>query len=133
MTQFLTPDEFALKLYDFRTPGKLAYVGLVPSVVAFLTTGDYFADMLSHMNDVSEIYNGKIQFYAVDVNQYPILGKEFGIRVIPTTIFSPVSSAAAVVSGLIGKKSELEELTLRFVPLISMPNQPTSGLILPGK
>ena len=58
-------------------------------------------------------YDGKIDFYKVDVDQEPLLESAFSIRTIPNLLFAPVEGTPWMKLGTIGKpqlKKMLDDL-----------------------
>ena len=65
------------------------------------------------LDELAVEYDGKIDFYKVDVDQEPLLESAFSIRTIPNLLFVPVEGTPWMKLGTIGKpqlKKMLDDL-----------------------
>ena len=90
------------------------FKGDKPCVVDFHAPWCVYCKALSPVLDqLAEEYDGKIDFYKVDVDQEPELESAFKIRMIPNLLFVPVNGTPYMELGTMGKpqlKSMLEDL-----------------------
>ena len=97
----LTHESFAERVSDFQQyPNGWEFKGNRPCIVDFL-------------DELAVEYDGKIDFYKVDVDQEPLLESAFSIRTIPNLLFAPVEGTPWMKLGTIGKpqlKKMLDDL-----------------------
>ncbi len=101
----LTTAEFKSKIFDFSTQKEWKYKGTLPCVVDFYATWCGPCKRLAPiMDELSETYKGKINFYKVDVDQNRELAAAFGISSIPQVLYVPVEGLPMLKVGLYPKE-----------------------------
>ena len=111
----LSKESFVERVSEFqRYPEGWNFKGDKPCVVDFHAPWCVYCKALSPVLDqLAEEYDGKIDFYKVDVDQEPELESAFKIRMIPNLLFVPVNGTPYMELGTMGKpqlKSMLEDL-----------------------
>ena len=101
---YLTDAEFKAKIFDYTTQKEWKYEG-TPCVVDFYATWCGPCKRLAPiMDEFSETYKGKINFYKVDVDKESNLAAAFGIRSIPQVLYIPASGKPNMQVGLYPKE-----------------------------
>ena len=111
----LSKESFVERVSEFQQyPEGWNFKGDKPCVVDFHAPWCVYCKALSPVLDqLAEEYDGKIDFYKVDVDQEPELESAFKIRMIPNLLFVPVNGTPYMELGTKGKpqlKSMLEDL-----------------------
>ena len=111
----LSKESFVERVSEFQQyPEGRNFKGDKPCVVDFHAPWCVYCKALSPVLDqLAEEYDGKIDFYKVDVDQEPELESAFKIRMIPNLLFVPVNGTPYMELGTMGKpqlKSMLEDL-----------------------
>ena len=111
----LSKESFVERVSEFQQyPEGWNFKGDKPCVVDFHAPWCVYCKALSPVLDqLAEEYDGKINFYKVDVDQEPELESAFKIRMIPNLLFVPVNGTPYMELGTMGKpqlKSMLEDL-----------------------
>lgn len=95
MSQMLNPASFKQEVINGR--------GV--SIVRFCTEWNGGCQMMAPLFDELEsYYDGYIRFYTIDVDDYPQMTREFGIREIPTILFFKDGAIADHIAGTTSKK-----------------------------
>ena len=111
----LSKESFVERVSEFQQyPEGWNFKGDKPCVVDFHAPWCVYCKALSPVLDqLAEEYDGKIDFYKVDVDQEPELESAFKIRMITNLLFVPVNGTPYMELGTMGKpqlKSMLEDL-----------------------
>ena len=111
----LTHESFAERVSDFQQyPNGWEFKGNRPCIVDFHAPWCIYCKRLSPVLDELAVeYDGKIDFYKVDVDQEPLLESAFSIRTIPNRLFAPLDGTPWMKLGTIGKpqlKKMLDDL-----------------------
>lgn len=97
---YLTDAEFKAKIFDHTTQKEWSYKGMTPCVVDFYATWCGPCKRLAPiMDSLSTVYEGKINFFKVDVDKERDLVAAFGIRSIPQVLYIPVTGKPAMQVG----------------------------------
>ncbi|RRD02897.1 thioredoxin [Prevotella sp. OH937_COT-195] len=101
----LNVQEFKKKVFDYeKKPQSWEFEGDKPAVVDFYATWCGPCKMLSPIIDeMSEKYDGKVDFYKIDVDKQQELAAVFGIRSIPTLLFIPKEGQPTIMQGAMSK------------------------------
>ena len=107
----MTSAEFKTKIFDYTTQDKWSYLGDKPCVIDFYATWCGPCKRLAPiMDELSETYKGKINFYKVDVDQNRELAAAFGISSIPQVLYIPVEGKPSLKVGLYPKEEIIKLL-----------------------
>ncbi len=86
----LTTEDFKKNIFDFTAHKEWKYEGERPAII------DFYADWCGPckmvapiLKELSEEYEGKVDFYKVDTEVEQELSYVFGIRSIPSLLFIP--------------------------------------------
>ena len=106
----MTLDMFKQKVMDFeKNPNGWKFEGDKPAIIDFYATwcGPCKATA-PIIEELADEYNGKIDFYKVDVDQEQQLASLFGIRSIPSILFIPREGKPQMQVGAMDK-AQFEE------------------------
>ncbi len=109
--QSLTASDFRKKIMDYEShPDEWVFAGSRPAIIDFYATWCGPCKMMAPMvESLAGKYAGKIDFYKVDIDQEPELASVFGIRSIPTFLFSPMKGNPTIQMGAM-QKEDFEEI-----------------------
>lgn len=104
----ISQDEFARLVADYNA-NEWKFNGKRPAIVDFNATWCGPCRRLAPiLEELAAQYNGRIDFYAVDVDENPELAQAFGIQSIPMMLFCPVDNEPQGFTGL-HPKEDIEE------------------------
>lgn len=111
----LTHSEFLKKVYDYESnPNEWKFNGDKPAIVDFYATWCGPCKALGPiLEDLAKEYEGKVDFYKVDIDQERELTAAFGIRSVPTLLIIPASGDPSMSAGLPSKaalKAAIEQM-----------------------
>ncbi|MCD4828097.1 MAG: thioredoxin [Candidatus Cloacimonetes bacterium] len=116
--EHLTLQTFKDKIYDWEQNKEWSFKGERPAVI------DFYADwcapckqLAPTMDELSEEYDGKVDFFKVNTEQEGELSGLFGIQSIPSILFIPVGEQPQMAGGALPKESfkELIEKVLHIM------------------
>jgi len=112
----LTQDSFIEKVADYQSfPDHWNFKGNKPCLVDFHAPWCIYCKVLNPiLEQLASEYEGKIDFYKVDVDQEPALEKAFNIRTIPYLLLCHPDGEKIMRLGTMSKK-ELKELIDSFL------------------
>ena len=92
-------------MYNYeKNPNNLVFLGKRPCIIDFYATWCGPCKMLSPtLKELAKEYEGKIDFYRVDVDVERELATVFNAQSIPMLYFFPMNAAPQVAKGLMGK------------------------------
>jgi len=106
MVQNLTKETFREKVFNYETNKEWKFEGDKPCIV------DFYADWCGPcrmvapiLEELSNDYEGKIDFYKVDTEAEGELAAVFGIRSIPTLLFVPKDRQPKIVLGALPRET----------------------------
>ncbi len=109
MTKTLTTDEFKEKIFNYEVEEEWKFLGNKPAIIDFYADWCVPCQVLSPIIDeLSDKYDGKIDFYKINVDENQELTMGFGIRSIPSLIFIPMVGTPQIASGVIPKEKLVE-------------------------
>ncbi len=104
MVQHLTKQDFLDKIFNFETEQEWNYSGDAPAVIDFYADWCGPCKVLSPViEELSEEYDGAINFYKVDTEAEQELAAVFGIRSIPSMLFIPSDEKPQMATGALPK------------------------------
>jgi thioredoxin len=104
MTEHLTKETFKSKVFDYEKNKEWKFEGDKPCIV------DFYADWCGPckmvapvLEDLSEVFTGKLDVYKVNTEEEQELAAVFGIRSIPSFLFVPVEGQPQMAMGALPK------------------------------
>ena len=105
----LNADSFKKEIFDYTKSKEWKYKGNVPAII------DFYADWCGPckmvapiLEELSDIYDGKIKIYKIDTEVERELSAMFGIRSIPSILFIPVYKQPIMQAGALPKNILIE-------------------------
>ncbi len=106
MTQHLTKETFLTKVFNYEVNKEWKFEGDKPCIIDFYADWCGPCKMVSPiLEELSEEYKGKIDFYKVDTEKEGELAAIFGIRSIPSLLFVPKEGVPRMAVGALPKES----------------------------
>ncbi len=102
----LTLEAFKEKVWNFEeNPTEWVFKGDVPCVIDFYADWCKPCKMVAPiMDELAKEYDGKVKFYKVDTENERELAGAFGIRSIPSILFSPMDGRPTMSQGALPKE-----------------------------
>jgi thioredoxin len=104
MTEHLTKQTFLSKVFDYEKNKEWKFEGELPCVI------DFWAPWCGPcravgpvMDELSDEYAGKVNFYKVNTDEEQELAGAFGIRSIPSILFVPKAGQPKMAVGALPK------------------------------
>ena len=120
MAEQLTKQTFLEKVFDYEKNKEWKFEGELPAVVDFWAPWCGPCKMVGPIIDeLSEEYKGKVNFYKVNTDEEQELGAVFGIRSIPSLLFIPKDGQPKLAVGALPKesfKSTIDKELLSEIP-----------------
>lgn len=103
---YLTTSDFKKKVMDYeKHPEEWVFVGSRPAIIDFYATWCRPCKMTAPVvEELAKDYQGKIDFYKVDIDKEQELATIFGIQSIPTFLFIPVKGQPTAQMGAMEKE-----------------------------
>ncbi len=109
MATHLTKDTFLKEIFDYENNKEWKFQGEIPAVI------DFYADWCGPckmvapiIEELSEEYAGKVNFYKIDTEAEQELAAAFGIQSIPSLLFIPVDGRPQMAAGALPKDTFIE-------------------------
>ena len=110
MTENLTKETFLKKVFNFEENKEWKFEGNKPVLI------DFYADwcgpcktLAPILEQLSEVFEGKVDIYKIDTEAEQELAAAFGIRSIPSMLFCPMEGQPEMANGAL-PKAELERI-----------------------
>ena len=104
MSELLTKETFLEKVFDYENNKEWSFKGELPAVI------DFYADWCGPckmvapiIEELSEEYDGKVDFYKIDTEAEQELAGAFGIQSIPSLLFIPAAGQPQMAQGALPK------------------------------
>ncbi len=106
MPEHLTKETFLEKVFDYENKKEWEFQGELPAVI------DFYADWCGPckmvapiVEELSEEYEGKVNFYKIDTEAQQELAAAFGIQSIPSLLFIPLDGKPQMAAGALPKET----------------------------
>ncbi len=106
MPEHLTKETFLEKVFDYENKKEWEFQGELPAVI------DFYADWCGPckmvapiVEELSEEYEGKVDFYKIDTEEQQELAAAFGIQSIPSLLFIPLNGKPQMAAGALPKET----------------------------
>ena len=113
----LTTAEFNKKVANLENGNEWKFLGERPAIIDFFATWCGPCKMLSPiLDELSEEYEGKVDFYKVDVDQESKLSELFNIRSVPSLLLIPLTGNPGMLQGALPKvqlKNTINDILLK--------------------
>ncbi len=109
-------EQFKTLLGDYSTGFEgFQFVGKRPAIVDVSASWCMPCRRLSPiLEELAKEYNGKIDFYKIDLDKNRALANAFGVHSVPTVIFFPINGAPQYIMGLYPKQELIEVINYMF-------------------
>jgi len=105
MSEALTKETFLQKVFNYEKNKEWKYEGTLPAVIDFWAPWCGPCKMVGPIIDeLSNEYAGKVNFYKINTDEEQELASAFGIRSIPSLLFIPVDKQPMMSVGALPKK-----------------------------
>lgn len=103
---YLTTAEFKEKIWDYEAnPEEWKYKGELPCIIDFYADWCKPCKMVAPiMDDLADIYDGRVIIYKVDTDKEKELSSVFQVRSIPSILFAPMEGKPAIQPGAMQKE-----------------------------
>ncbi len=109
MTEHLTKDTFAAKVFDFEKNAEWKYAGNAPAIVDFWAEWCGPCKMISPvLDEIAKEYDGKLNVYKINVDEEVDVASAFGIQSIPSLLFIPLNEKPRLAVGALPKANILK-------------------------
>ena len=106
MSEHLTKGTFLQKVFNYEKNKEWKFEGDLPCVVDFWAPWCGPCKVVGPiLDELSNEYAGKVNFYKVNTDEEQELGSAFGIRSIPSLLFVPKEGQPKMAVGALPKES----------------------------
>ena len=111
MAENLNKEDFITKVFDYEKNTEWKYEGELPAVIDFWAPWCGPCKMVGPIiEELSEEYKGKVNFYKVNTDEEQELGAAFGIKSIPSLLFIPKEGQPKMAVGAVPKEAMKEAI-----------------------
>ena len=111
MSENLNKEVFLSKVFDYENNKDWKYKGDLPAVVDFWAPWCGPCKMVGPIiEELSEEYKCKVNFYKVNTDEEKELGAAFGIKSIPSLLFIPKEGETKMTVGALPKEAMKEAI-----------------------
>lgn len=106
MSEHLTKETFLKKVFDYENNKEWKFEGDLPCVIDFWAPWCGPCKVVGPIIDeLSEEYKGKVNFYKINTDEEQELGGSFGIKSIPSLLFVPKEGQPQMAVGALPKET----------------------------
>ena len=117
MAEHLNKDTFQEKVFNYEKNQDWKFEGELPCVVDFWAPWCGPCRMVGPVIDeLSNEYAGKVNFYKVNTDEEQELASVFGIRSIPSLLFVPKDGQPKMAMGALPKQAMKETIDTELLP-----------------
>ena len=107
--EHLTQETFISKIFNYEVNKEWKYEGELPCLIDFYADWCGPCKMVSPiLEELSEVYKGRVEFYKVDTDQQHELSAVFGIKSIPSLFLCPKTGEPSMYVGAFPKEQLIE-------------------------
>ena len=120
MTEDLNKEKFFEKVFNYEKNKEWKFEGELPCVIDLWAPWCGPCRMVAPvMEELSEEYKGKVNFYKVNTDEEQELGAAFGIRSIPSILFVPKEGQPKMSVGALPKPSLKEAIDKELLTAVA--------------
>ena len=113
--KYMTTSQFKKEVFDYEKNAEWKYQGKRPMVIDFYTTWCGPCKRLAPiMEELSEKYKGKVDFYKIDIERDREPANRFDVTSIPQVLYVPMNGKPQKLIGLYPKE-QIEEIIDQFL------------------
>ena len=113
--KYMTTSQFKKEVFDYEKNAEWKYLGKRPMVIDFYTTWCGPCKRLAPiMEELSEKYKGKVDFYKIDIERDREPANRFDVTSIPQVLYVPMNGKPQKLIGLYPKE-QIEEIIESFL------------------
>ncbi|GDX64162.1 thiol reductase thioredoxin [Chlorobiota bacterium] len=111
MTQEMTLETFKELIFDFEKNKEWSYTSDIPCIIDFWAPWCAPCRAVAPIfEELSNVYEGKVQFYKVNTDEQQELSAMFGISSIPSFLFIPVGDHPKMAPGALPRELFVEAI-----------------------
>ncbi len=111
MPEHLTKQTFLEKVFNYEQNKEWKFEGELPCIIDFWAPWCGPCRVVGPiLDELSEIYKGKVNFYKVNTDEEQELGTAFGIRSIPSLLFVPKEGQPKMAVGALPKETLIKAI-----------------------
>jgi thioredoxin 1 len=109
--EHLTKETFKEKVFDYETEKEWKYKGALPCIIDFYADWCGPCKMIAPvLEELSQEYTGKVDFYKIDTEAEQELAGAFGIQSIPSILFCPKEGQPQMSMGAMPKQQFIQAI-----------------------